>query len=216
MDAVTQQHARAGLPVRRVLIGHSLGAVSAALAAISHPQVLASLPAAGAHDSMTQHLGASGQPAMALASAAWHACKLALRARLRLLGLRCWSCVQDYEALVLVAPALMAGFFSKANEGLGASGQAGMSGQALNAAFGSNQLPERAAPPRRSSPCCCARDPHAAAAPAAAQQEGRLLNGHACRCTWSEHPASSRCALCRTARRSPAMAACLGRLLSMV
>ena len=51
--------------------------------------------------------------------------------------------------MVLVAPALMAGFFGKAEEGLGASGQLTRSGQALNAAFGHGKLPLVSETPRR-------------------------------------------------------------------
>ena len=55
-----------------------------------------------------------------------------------LMGLLCW---QDYEALVLVAPALMGGF-GRVGQGKGRTGVLRRGNQALHAAFQSGQLPD--------------------------------------------------------------------------
>ena len=56
--------------------------------------------------------------------------------------------VQDYEALVLVAPALMGGF-GRVGQGKGRTGVISRSTHALNAVFGSGQLPSTVPVPRR-------------------------------------------------------------------
>ena len=56
--------------------------------------------------------------------------------------------MQDYEALVLVAPALMGGF-GRVGQGNGRTGVLSRSTHALNAVFGSGQLPSTVPVPRR-------------------------------------------------------------------